>query len=109
MKYSLLRLNSVSTFLGQDQFGHICLKHNVGYYNSGISIDNPPEVQSHNESEGTLEKEANTFAGELLIPLDMLKKEFGKMPEIGILAKIFLVSQQAMGVAISNNMRSLYK
>ncbi len=91
------------------EFGHILLKHNVGYYDSDISIDNPLDAQSHNSSEDAFEKEANAFAGELLIPLDMLKKEFGKTPEIGVLAGAFLVSQDAMAVAISNHMRSLYK
>lgn len=91
------------------EFGHILLKHNVGYYDSNISIDNPPEVQSHTSSEEAFEKEANAFAGELLIPLDMLKKEFGKTPEIDVLSRTFLVSHAAMAVAISKHMRSLYK
>jgi Zn-dependent peptidase ImmA (M78 family) len=91
------------------EFGHILLKHNVGYYDTEISIDTPPEAQYHTNAEDAFEKEANAFAGELLIPLDMLKKEFGRSPEIPVLAKLFLVSQDAMAVAISNNMRSLYK
>lgn len=91
------------------ELGHILLRHNLSYYGNDISIDNPPTSQTHTSAEGAFEKEANAFAGELLIPLDMLKKEFSLTPEIDILAKKFLVSQDAMGVAISINMRSLYK
>lgn len=91
------------------EFGHVLLKHNICYYNFDISIDNPPEAKYHNASEESFEKEANAFAGELLVPLEMLKVEFKKTQDIGALSKIFLVSQQAMGVAISNNMRSLFK
>jgi Zn-dependent peptidase ImmA (M78 family) len=91
------------------EFGHILLKHNVSYYGAEISIDNPPTDQTHTAAEDGFEKEANAFAGELLVPLDMLKKEFSLTPEIDVLAKKFLVSQAAMGVAISTNMRSLYK
>jgi len=91
------------------EFGHIYLKHNLCYYDIGITIDNPPEDLTHHSSEDAFEKEANAFAGELLIPLEMLKKEFSKTPEIQPLANTFLVSQQAMGAAISNHMRSLYK
>ena len=91
------------------ELGHILLKHSVGYYDAEISIDNPPTFQTHTSAEDGFEKEANAFAGELLIPLDMLKKEFGPTPDIGVLAKKFLVSKAAMGVAVSTNMRSLYK
>lgn len=91
------------------ELGHILLKHNLSYYETDISIDNPPTSQTHTSTESAFEKEAHAFAGELLIPLEMLKKEFGRTQEINVLAKKFLVSRDAMGVAISIHMRSLYK
>lgn len=91
------------------ELGHILLNHSLDYYEEDISLDNPPTVKAHTSTEKAFETEANTFAGELLVPLEMLKKEFNETTDIAVLAKKFFVSQQVMGIAISNHMKSLYK
>jgi Zn-dependent peptidase ImmA (M78 family) len=51
--------------------------------------------------------EADTFAGELLVPLEMLKVHVQKgIPE---LSRIFMVSEQVVGIAISKSMKALFK
>ena len=91
------------------EFGHILLNHDLNYYRSYITIDNPPTTKTHTATEAAFETEANNFAGELLVPLEMLKREFKKTNEIKELSKKFLVSQQVVGIAISTHMQSLYK
>lgn len=91
------------------ELGHILMKHNPSYYQSGISLDNPPTSQKPTSAEKMFEQEANAFAGELLVPLAMLKMEFQKTRDIGELAKVFFVSTAVMGIAIKNNMTQLYK
>jgi len=47
------------------------------------------------------------FAGELLVPLGMLKPHAHK--EVPELSRIFLVSEQVIGIAISKNFKVLFK
>lgn len=89
------------------EFGHILLRHDVTYYKSDASLDNPPTEKSHSAG-SPFEAEANAFAGELLVPLDMLKMEFKKTKDVQELSKKFLVSKEVIGIAISNHMKSLY-
>jgi hypothetical protein len=50
---------------------------------------------------------SDLFAGELLVPLEMLKLHLQKgIPE---LSRIFLVSEQVVSIAISRHMKALYK
>ena len=92
------------------EFGHVMLNHNLGYYDKPfISLDNPPTEQTHTQAEAALEKEANAFAGELLVPIDMLKPRFAEIRDITELAKMFLVSQEVMGIAINMHMKALFK
>lgn len=58
--------------IGHMLFGHTC--------NGGL----------HNE------REANLFAGELLVPKPMLKVEFSKTPDIDKLSRLFRVSKEAL-------------
>lgn len=91
------------------EFGHILLNHDLNYYQTYITIDNPPTEKTHTSAEAAFETEANVFAGEILVPLEMLKKAFKKSQDLKELSKIFWVSQQVVGIAISNHMNSLYK
>ncbi len=91
------------------EFGHILLYHDLNYYRFNVTIDNPPITKNHFDTEATFETEANIFAGELLVPLKMLKREFRKTNKIEELSRKFLVSQQVMSIAISNHIQSLYK
>ena len=91
------------------EFGHILMNHDINYYRPYITIDDPPTEKTHTNAEAAFEKEANAFAGELLVPLEMLKKEIKKAPDIKQLSKIFWVSSQVASIAVSNHMNYLYK
>ena len=90
------------------ELGHKLMNHDIGYYRPDITIDNPPTSTTHPDTEAAFEKEANAFAGELLIPLEMLKKEFQKTQEIAELSKVFWVSRQAVNIAINIHMNSVF-
>lgn len=91
------------------EFGHILLNHDLNYYRADVTIDKPPTVKAHALAESVFETEANNFAGELLVPLEMLKKEFKETNDLKGLSKRFLVSQHVISIAISTHMQSLYK
>lgn len=91
------------------EFGHILLNHDLNYYRTDITINSPPTIKAHTAFEAAFETEAHNFAGELLVPLEMLKKEFEETNELSELSKRFLVSQQVVSIAISTHMQSLYK
>jgi Zn-dependent peptidase ImmA (M78 family) len=90
------------------ELGHILLRHNLTYYESLVSLDNPPTEKLHTPTESFFETEASSFAGELLVPLDILKMEFKKTRDLQELSRIFVVSKEVIGIAISNHMNSLY-
>lgn len=91
------------------ELGHILLNHNLDYYSVEISLDNPPSEKKHTGAERAYETEANNFAGELLVPLELLKKEFKKNPDLKSISKAFWVSEQVASIAVSNHMSQLYK
>lgn len=87
------------------ELGHYFL-HRDNTFGDPITIDSPAEADDFG-TKSPMETEADNFAGELLVPLEMLKLHVGKsIPE---LSKVFRVSEQAMGVAVSKNMNALYK
>jgi Zn-dependent peptidase ImmA (M78 family) len=90
------------------ELGHIQMGHALEYYDEPIYLENPITDKTHSEKEKNLEKEANAFASELLIPLEILKVEFRKMHDIDELSKVFFVSSQAMSVAIMNHQKLLF-
>ncbi len=69
------------------ELGHICLGH-------------PPEHDSSKEEIKLYNAEADTFAAELLIPLERLKIEIKKIKDFKSLADIFKVSEQAITIKI---------
>jgi Zn-dependent peptidase ImmA (M78 family) len=48
------------------------------------------------------EKEADAFAGELLIPTLLIKKDFAKTPNIPELSKLYRVSAEAMAIKLGD-------
>lgn len=66
--------------IGHLIFGHACTKVN----GSG----------SHDE------KEADTFAGELLVPTAFIKKDFVRMPNLAELSKLYRVSDQTLTIKL---------
>jgi Zn-dependent peptidase ImmA (M78 family) len=91
------------------ELGHKLMNHDVNYYKSSFTIDNPPNKDEHHKLEDIFEKEANIFAGELLVPLNMLKSEFKKSQDIPSLSRIFEVSQEVMSIRIKDHMGILFK
>ncbi len=91
------------------ELGHRLMNHDICYYRTVFTIDDPPDKRDHLNTENIFEQEADAFAGELLVPLAMLKKEFSATPDIPALAGIFNVSGQMLSIQVSNHMRELYK
>lgn len=91
------------------ELGHILLNHAMEDLDEVPSIDAPPESMRHYAAGDPLEKEANIFASELLMPVALLKKEYAKGADIEKLAGVFLVSTQAMTIAVMNNLAALTK
>jgi len=88
------------------ELGHYFL-HKDGKFEEPITIDSPPSEENEFGSKDPAEIEADLFAGELLVPLEMLKLHVKKgIPE---LSRIFLVSDQVVSIAISKHMRALFK
>lgn len=90
-----IRINSSHTplrrrFTLAHEFGHICLEHEV--------------ILPHRLDEETIgqefEREADEFAGELLMPIEMFKKAFRSNPNFETLAEMFQVSTTAVGVRV---------
>jgi Zn-dependent peptidase ImmA (M78 family) len=83
------------------ELGHIFLEH------IKRDIYDPEEIRESDEplsgkTKPPKELEADTFAVELLVPHEQLKKYAADMNNIDKLAGIFLVSKQAMTLAIMN-------
>jgi Zn-dependent peptidase ImmA (M78 family) len=88
------------------ELGHYFL-HRDGMPEDLVTIDNPPTELIESSSKDPAEIEADLFAGELLVPLEMLKLHVKKgIPE---LSRIFFVSEQVVSIAISQHMSSLFK
>jgi Zn-dependent peptidase ImmA (M78 family) len=88
------------------ELGHFFL-HRQGMPDEPITIDNPPTDSLDTETKDPAEIEADLFAGELLVPLEMLKPHVQKgIPEI---SKLFFVSEQVVSIAIGRHMKALFK
>ncbi len=80
------------------ELGHWCLGHTRGYGWSDVTIDNPPDPKQMKTANAFEEKEANEFAGELLVPLAELKRLYGGNTQVNDLARRFDVSDQVMTI-----------
>lgn len=76
------------------ELGHIFLKHTTR------DVYDPEEIRD--KTKPPQEIEADTFASELLIPYEQLEKYTADMSNIDKLASTFLVSRQAITLAIMN-------
>jgi len=72
-----------------------------------VTIDDPPSEEDLVPTKDPAESEADMFAGELLVPLAMLKPLARK--GIAELSRIFLVSEHVISVAISKHYNLLFK
>lgn len=89
------------------ELGHFFLHR--GGYGSGpvVTIDDPPSEEDLVPTKDPAESEADMFAGELLVPLVMLKTHARK--GVAELSRIFLVSEHVISVAISKHFNVLFK
>ncbi len=57
----------------------------------------------HTESQSIIEQECNVFAAELLMPRELLKEDFKKIPNIPELSKKYLMSQESLGIKLGDD------
>jgi Zn-dependent peptidase ImmA (M78 family) len=74
-----------------------------------ITIDSPPLGEGTMTSKDPFEAEADIFAGELLVPLVMLKKYFRSGHTAADIARIFEVSESVSAIAITSHYKALFK
>ena len=73
------------------------------------SIDSPESEPYSGASKDPFESEADVFAGELLVPLPMLKKHFRPGYTAADVARIFAVSESVASIAITSHFSALFK
>ena len=88
------------------ELGHYFL-HQGGIPEDIVSIDNPPTGEWGEGSKDPAETEADIFAGELLVPLDMLKQHRNK--SLKELSALFVVSEHVISISLSKHLNSLFK
>jgi Zn-dependent peptidase ImmA (M78 family) len=74
-----------------------------------ITIDSPPKVGDVAVEHDPFEAEAEIFAGELLVPLPMLKKLFRPGFTAAEVARIFAVSESVASIALISHYTALFK
>ena len=72
------------------------IAHEIGHLLFGHTCD------KINQYSGDNEREANSFASELLIPTVLIKKDFQKIKNIPELSKLYRVSSEALGIKLGN-------
>lgn len=91
------------------ELGHFVLHRDGSVLETAISIDSPPTGDSGDERSSVAEREANLFAGELLVPVAFLKEHFRPGMTAADVATLFEVSESVAAIAISSHMRALFK
>lgn len=76
---------------------------------NAIDSPNVDSSDSVDLAKDAFEAEADTFAGELLVPLFMLKKHYKPGSTAADIARTFEVSESAASVALLNHFSSLFK
>lgn len=73
------------------------------------TIDSPPAYFPEEPRKDPFETEADVFAGELLVPLPILKRYFRHGQTAADLSGIFEVSQEVVAIAITSHYSALCK
>jgi Zn-dependent peptidase ImmA (M78 family) len=73
------------------------------------TIDSPETWDESTAGKDPFEAEADIFAGELLVPLPMLKKAYRPGHTAADLARIFDVSEAVASIAFTNHFNALFK
>lgn len=89
------------------ELGHHFLHQDRSVLEERITIDSGHE-RTCGKSKDVYEVEADMFASELLIPLAFLKSIYKKGMSIPEVAEIFMVSEAAASVAVSQHFNSLF-
>ena len=74
-----------------------------------MSIDSPPTGSEESTALAIAEREANLFAGELLVPVGFLKERFRPGMTAADVGTIFEVSEAVAAIALSSHLRALFK
>jgi len=74
------------------------LGHELGHY----LLKHAPEFEVSQEEAKICDREADEFSGELLVPLESLKRALNNKKTIPELSKLFNVSQQVLTIRIIN-------
>ena len=90
------------------EIGHFVLHRDMSVLEDSVSIDLPPTGEDGSTVSAT-EREANLFAGDLLVPLEYLKKVFRPGMTAADVAQVFEVSESVAAIAISSHTRALFK
>jgi Zn-dependent peptidase ImmA (M78 family) len=89
------------------EIGHLELFHDIRFVvQEAVDIDHPP-VPTGRRTSDPREREANIFAGELLVPLAMLKKMSVDGLDLERFGRIFNVSQEVVAIAVQTHWRWL--
>ncbi len=89
------------------ELGHFFLHRGDYGLEPSVTIDNPPSDDDPIPTKDPAESEADLFAGELLVPLAMLKPYARK--GVAELSQIFLVSEHVISIALSRHYNVLFK
>ncbi len=82
------------------ELGHICLEHGKrDFYDPEVARELGEDLPENKKP--AKEQEADAFASELLIPMEQLKKYQSELKNLDKMAELFLVSKQAMSIAIN--------
>lgn len=73
------------------------------------TIDSPPDYDENVSRKDPYEAEADIFAGELLVPLPMLKKVYRPGLTVADVARAFDVSEAVASIAMTNHFNALFK
>ena len=87
------------------------IAHALGHYflhlpGDGEIVDRRADMYRRTEPRGhvfdvqRMEIEANKFAAELLMPQEFVRKEWDRNPSIALMARVFNVSEEAMGYRV---------
>ena len=91
------------------ELGHFVLHRDGSVVEETVSIDSPPTGNEENTGSSIAEREANLFAGELLVPLEFLKEHFRPGMTAADVGRIFEVSESVAAIALSSHLRALFK
>jgi Zn-dependent peptidase ImmA (M78 family) len=91
------------------ELGHHLLHPDRTVLDDQASIDSPPPGPHEFSGKDPYEAEADIFAGELLVPLPMLKRLFKSGMTAADVARLFAVSDHVASIAITTHFTSLFK